>query len=264
VGRAGAHRTRRVVSLTLLRLRPDLAGLAQAAARRGLLPPGGDLGYALHAALAALFGAAAPRPFVLRETPDGPELLAYCATPPDELRTLAALPPTGEATDLAEPLRPESAAARSMPATWTPGQRLGFSVRVRPVVRTRPGGRDGPHREHDAFAHLRRRASGAEPLPPREGVYRDWLARILSRDDAATLESSVLIAYRSTRVLRRPLAGEGRRPAVIEGPDATLAGVLAVKDAAAFSRLLARGVGRHCGFGFGMLLLAPPGRRPAC
>lgn len=263
MGRTGTHRTRRVVTLTLLRLRPDVGGLARAAARRGLLPPGGDPGYALHAALAALFGAAAPRPFVLREAHDGPELLGYRASPPGEIETLTALPPTGDGADLARSLRPESVAARLMPAAWTPDQRLGFTVRVRPVVRTRPDGRNGPHREHDAFAHLRRSATDAEPMPRRDDIYRDWLARILARDGAAVLESAALIAYRSTRVLRRPVTGEGRRPAVIEGPDATLAGVLAVKNPEVFSRLLARGVGRHCGFGFGMLLLAPPGR-PAC
>lgn len=258
MGRSDAHHTRYAVTLTLLRLHPDLGALVRAAARRGLLPPGGDPGYALHAALAALFGAAAPRPFALHETRDGPELLGYTAAPPGDIQTFATLPPTGDGADLVQSLRPESIAARSMPAAWRPDQRLGFTVRVRPVVRTRPEGRNGPHREHDAFAHLRRRAAGAEAGPRREDVYRDWLARTLTRDGAAIAESSAMIAYRSTHVLRRPVAGEGRRPAVIEGPDAMLAGVLAVKDPEAFSRLLARGVGRHCGFGFGMLLLAPP------
>lgn len=258
MGRAGTHHTRRVVTLTLLRLCPDLGALARAAARRGLLPPGGDPGYALHAALAALFGAAAPRPFALREARNGTELLGYTAAPPGEIETLAALPPTSDGADLARSLKPESVAARSMPATWSSDQRLGFTVRVRPVVRTRPEGRNGPHREHDTFAHLRRSTADAEPMPRREDIYRDWLARILARDAAAALESAALIAYRSTRVLRRPVAGEGRRPAVIEGPDAALAGVLVVKEPEAFSRLLASGVGRHCAFGFGMLLLAPP------
>jgi CRISPR system Cascade subunit CasE len=34
-------------------------------------------------------------------------------------------------------------------------------------------------------------------------------------------------------------------------------GVLEVADGEAFNRLLASGVGRHGGFGFGMLLLKP-------
>ena len=42
----------------------------------------------------------------------------------------------------------------------------------------------------------------------------------------------------------------GRREAVFEG-------TLEVRDAALFQGLLARGVGRHRAFGFGMLLLRP-------
>jgi len=34
-------------------------------------------------------------------------------------------------------------------------------------------------------------------------------------------------------------------------------GVLQVRDSAAFAALLARGIGRHRAFGFGMLLLKP-------
>ena len=34
-------------------------------------------------------------------------------------------------------------------------------------------------------------------------------------------------------------------------------GILTITDAAAFSNLLARGVGRHRAYGYGMLLLRP-------
>ncbi|MFG1478963.1 type I-E CRISPR-associated protein Cas6/Cse3/CasE [Xanthobacter sp. V4C-4] len=37
-----------------------------------------------------------------------------------------------------------------------------------------------------------------------------------------------------------------------------LVGTLSVRDAEAFGVLLARGVGRHRAFGYGMLLLSPP------
>jgi len=264
VGGAGAGAACRAAvstTLTLVRLRPDIPALTRAAARRGFLPPGGDPGYALHAALAALLGAAALRPFLLRETREGSELLGYTPAPSEELRALATLPPAGEGADLAEALRPESLEAKAMPSTWRQGQRLRFTLRARPIVRTRPEGRGGPHREHDVFAHVRCRASEGSP-PSREAVYRDWLARCLGRDGAAALESAALIAYRSTRVLRRPANGATRKVAIIEGPDATFAGMLRVGDSEAFGRLLAAGLGRHCGFGFGMLLLSPSGPPP--
>ena len=44
-------------------------------------------------------------------------------------------------------------------------------------------------------------------------------------------------------------------------PDAIMHGALIVSDPGAFHALLARGVGRHCAFGFGMLLLRPLRRR---
>jgi CRISPR system Cascade subunit CasE len=44
-----------------------------------------------------------------------------------------------------------------------------------------------------------------------------------------------------------------------EGPDAVMRGNLIVSDPAAFAQLLARGIGRHRAYGFGMLLLRPPG-----
>jgi len=43
----------------------------------------------------------------------------------------------------------------------------------------------------------------------------------------------------------------------LERPQALLKGVLTVKESNTFNRLLARGIGRHRAFGYGMLLLKP-------
>jgi len=61
--------------------------------------------------------------------------------------------------------------------------------------------------------------------------------------------------------VRRTSREDDRRRAsrAIDGPDVTFTGTLEVTDSAAFSALLARGLGRHRAFGFGMLLLAPGG-----
>ena len=39
-----------------------------------------------------------------------------------------------------------------------------------------------------------------------------------------------------------------------------MAGTLTIGDPDAFAAILSRGVGRHAAFGYGMLLLSPPGR----
>ena len=39
-----------------------------------------------------------------------------------------------------------------------------------------------------------------------------------------------------------------------------MAGTLTVADRHAFAQMLARGIGRHAAFGYGMLLLSAPGR----
>jgi CRISPR system Cascade subunit CasE len=74
------------------------------------------------------------------------------------------------------------------------------------------------------------------------------------------------VSLRRARLARRGAPDEaGRRALTVEGrqgggPDVILAGELTVADAEGFLALLARGVGRHRAFGFGMLLLSPPGR----
>jgi CRISPR system Cascade subunit CasE len=50
-----------------------------------------------------------------------------------------------------------------------------------------------------------------------------------------------------------------RKPVVIERPVARITGTLQVETADAFAHLIARGIGRHRAFGFGMLLLRPAG-----
>ncbi len=60
-------------------------------------------------------------------------------------------------------------------------------------------------------------------------------------------------------VVRRsaPQAEGARLKHTVQGPDAVFTGLLQVRDSAAFAALLARGIGRHRAFGFGMLLLKP-------
>ncbi|MFN3459370.1 MAG: type I-E CRISPR-associated protein Cas6/Cse3/CasE, partial [Oceanibaculum sp.] len=150
---------------------------------------------------------------------------------------------------------------KPMPEVWKEGRRFAFDVRVRPVRRLlKPlegaeGGSAKPFRkgaEVDAFlvAALRNAAgdeSGASKEPiTREEVYRAWLDERFA--DAARLDGANLVRMERTRIARTRTA---------EGPDAVFHGELTVTNGEAFAKLLAKGVGRHTAYGYGMLLLRP-------
>lgn len=211
----------------------------------------GDGGYLLHALLTALFGAAAPKPFVLQQRVGRPPtLLAYA---PHDLPHLSETAMLKADPDVYRIVDWDHAAAKPMPAFRT-GQRLGFSVRVRPVVRVgRAHPVFGAGAEVDAFL-VRAEADREAPKPDRVAVYRDWLAARISIA-GAMLDDMQLAGQRRTSLTRKNADGERRSRA--QQIDVDLAGLLTVTDPAAFRGLLARGVGRHRTFGFGMLLLRP-------
>jgi CRISPR system Cascade subunit CasE len=244
-----------------------------------------DSGYALHLALRRQFGEAGPQPFRLfADAPGNAYLLGY-AGDAGALADMAALPATDESLDR---VFPAAAQLRPMPDTWREGARYGFEVRARPVVRfskrlkaaraERPAGqaKDGwwaRAGEVDAWVAGRTRGgddghwaedghdSGAiraaiAASPTREQAYVDWLGERLA--GAASLDGGELRQFRRTRVRRSSHGKAGRNS--VEGPDALMVGTLTVIDPATFAHRLARGVGRHAAFGFGMLLLSPPGR----
>ena len=250
------------MSLHLVKTRPDRVGLTRWGHRAGVILRGGDPGYALHAALTGAFGDRAPRPFRLVEGQGDCVLFGYAG------ETAASLIDYAQAVtdpELMAILGIDGAVSKQMPQTWRPGDRFGFEVRVRPVVRQDRAGDRDTVRERDAFqvaaeATGPRPAEGSTPAElaglTRRGVYADWLAGRFG--DACRLADPPglrMPTFHRTRVARRD---SGRDLSESEGPDAVLDGVLEVADPAAFATLLARGVGRHCAFGFGMLLLRPP------
>ena len=149
---------------------------------------------------------------------------------------------------------------RPFPTAWPQGQVLGFEVRVRPTVR-------GARGEQDAFLHAVAEAGGKGGAPlERAVVYTQWLREHLAVRDgvspqpwqgAVELLDVQLSAFARSKSVRRTQASadQGRKGHASDGPDATLKGSLRITDPTAFAHLLARGVGRHRAFGFGMLLL---------
>lgn len=217
-----------------------------------------DEGVALHHLLGETFGPAALQPFRLMVAPGAQvgTLYAYATADADALglQAKASLTPAHAAVIDLDRLR-------SLPRpilAWNVGQRLGFDLRVRPVVRLASAlsGAD----ESGAPVSFRKGAEVDTFLASvmrdrqisREGAYLAWVAARLAPAASLDLAASRLARFERSRVQRN-----GRR---IEGPDAVVHGTLTVTDPAAFAALLVRGVGRHRSFGYGMLLLRPPQR----
>ncbi len=254
-------------SLFLIRVPVAMNHLARCAGERGWLRHRGsvagfDEGRALHHLLDETFGPGVLRPFrlLVAVRQAAGNLYSYCETDGESLREDARVHALPEHLSVLKLDRLES---KAMPGAWGVGRRLGFDVRVRPVRRlkndlldSRTAFRKGA--ELDAF---RVEALRSYPDNPggmeqdgqtREAVYLDWLAERLKPAAEIDREATRMVRFQRLRVSR----GNGGP----EGPDATFHGVLTVTDADRFEMLLAKGVGRHRAYGYGMLLLRPASR----
>lgn len=209
-----------------------------------------DLGYAIHSWLRDALGEFSPRVFRPMEQRNGAfRLLGYSKGDADAIRNHVQLFASPQATAVCDW---ERVASKPIDAiSWQPGQKLGYEIRVCPVVRGKQG-------ERDAFlAQLP--SDGVPTAKARASVYRDWLSSRL--DGAADLDADKfnLKAFRLVSTWRQGQSVDtqsraGRR---VVRPDALLSGQLTVQDPGAFQTLLHMGIGRHRAFGFGMLLLRP-------
>ena len=226
-----------------------------------------DPDHAMHCLLTECFGDLAPKPFRLIVPRGGSTgcLYGYGQSDADALREAAAI--------CADPLQARTIPAstvdsKPMPSDWRTGKALGFEVRIRPVVRLvkdsaripadvqrsfKEGGLR-PGKECDAFLYeaIKHPEKGGMKRS-REQVYAEWLLDQLARTGGVSLdgERTKLVSFQRTRAFRK------LRTRYSEGPDAVMRGILTVTDSDAFANLLARGIGRHRAYGYGMLLLRP-------
>ena len=157
----------------------------------------------------------------------------------------------------------EKTLSKQMPSDWKVGRHLGFETRVRPVSRLHfdLAASDGTvfhdRAEMDTFLleAMRRFPNPAERGTSmlqagrtRAVVYTDWLANRLGNS------VQLCQGIRLSRFSRVRSARKGCSP---EGPDAILRGEFVIKDPADFAEVLAKGIGRHTAYGYGMLLLRP-------
>jgi len=245
----------------------DVARVVRLATRERLLPPGDDLGYAIHAMFAATFATDAPRcwAFLAPGRGGGPNgrLLAYSERPLDELKAVAA---KFADPSFSAPIGLEYAESKRMP-TFAAGDRVRVRVRLRPVVRK---GVDRPDhvsdrspsrergRERDAYLAAVD-ASTAAGLPPedRYTCYARWTLPRLT-DSGLSVQTVAVDAFRLTRILSRDRGGAAPVSRSPNGPDVEMIAAVTVDKPSAFSSALVSGIGRFRAFGFGMMLLSPP------
>ncbi|MCS6803420.1 MAG: type I-E CRISPR-associated protein Cas6/Cse3/CasE [Dehalococcoidia bacterium] len=228
--------------LHLVRLPIRLPPLLRFSRERGIPLEDDDLGYLLHAWLTALFAGVAPKPF--RYFARRGELLGYARESAEELleRAKACGDPLAWSA-----LEVDGVASKPMPERWRCGQRLWIEALVCPT--SRRGGE-----EKDIY--LRAIDRGVVPGRSRGELYREWF--IARCQPALDLERVELLGMRARCRLIRRSRRQGSRLRVVERPTALFGASARIRDAASFASLLARGIGRHRAFGFGMLLLAPP------
>jgi len=219
-----------------------------------------DEGYAIHAALAATFDhgvtaskRCAPKPFhIVESCPVALQVLGYSQADHEQLRNRAR---AGDAR-AAGVVELGSLASRPVPA-FEKGRKLAFEVRACPVRRVAKRGDQLKNRaEVDVYLAQVRQEEGGDAPPDRMSVYRDWLRTEVQRGHAARVVSVDISGFRLGRQFRRTQGNE-RKSATTRHPEVHFEGVLEVTDPSAFTLGLARGVGRHRAFGFGMLLLRP-------
>lgn len=149
------------------------------------------------------------------------------------------------------------------------GTMLSFQVLCCPVGRESRSGRE---KDLYILRNLKdREMLNKEDRIPREEIYKSWLIEKLERDGATSAYSIEVLQYRRKKIWRKSFTciakekenkkqeeanNEKRRSP--EKPEVLLGGKLVVQNPTVFrDNLMARGVGRHTAFGYGMLLLKP-------
>lgn len=244
------------MTLHLLRFDPDMARATQWFASEKLLPRNAeDGGYAWHALLTAAFGKAlTPKPFHLHLRRNRPvQLLAYSSEDPAALLAHAQSFAGPQAFAALRLGNPTGIAAKPMPG-FTQGRRLGFSLRVRPTVRSDRNGDRTKTRERDVYLAALD-AVNLDAPPDRAEIYLSW-ASVRLEQGGVKVVSARIDGHERVETMRR----DGKRDLKpVQGHSTSVAGVIEVTEPERFQTLLARGIGRHRAFGYGMLLLSPPG-----
>ena len=207
-----------------------------------------------HCLLTESFGPEdAPRPFVIkaREEYGSPHgtLLAYTRLAAEELRESAE---RHQRLAHAAVLDPETLKTVRTPTQWEEGQTLEFEIRTKPTKRS-SSRQDGGHgHEQDFFLASPTNSS-------RAATYCQWLAQTMSRQGALLADPETMTVRQLSLRRTKRQNNSGWHTA----PDVTITGAATVINPELMEQAIAQGLGRHKGYGYGMLLLKRPTTRSA-
>jgi CRISPR system Cascade subunit CasE len=243
-------------ALHLIEAPLDLRALHEWAERRGLTWRGGiDEGQVLHHLLGETFGPRVLQPFRLMVAKGAARATLFAYSPQDAA-SLQAVAQNVATPDAAAVLPATSLRSLQRPASaWCVGQRLGFDVKLRPVVRLSSdvkGAKGGFAKGAEIDVYLAAKLRDGTDSRDREAVYLDWLAARLQAGADLERPTTRIARYQRTRISRN---------SQIDGPEVIFQGTLNISEPDTFAGVLARGPGRHRAYGYGMLLLRPPARR---
>ena len=236
-------------------LRPDK--LVAIARSRSIPVRDLDDGYLCHCVMRELWQEKAPAPFVLRPNGRTIDVWGYSESGARELVEHARA--FGDPSLLTALASLDSVASKEMPL-FEAGRRVGFLLRVCPVVRLAQATHDhAVGTEVDAFL-AKCFSAGKDMSVSREEVYREWISTRVNRPESTGVRlDTVHVAAMARERLVRRTQGHDRKARHLVRPDIRFEGDLVVIDGARFHQWLAHGVGRHRAFGFGALILVPPG-----
>lgn len=214
------------------------------------LPRGCDDGYLVHCALNEALGGSAPAVFNVESGGDRQlRVLGYADVPAESLHEMS----QGFASPLGYQLVDWSRTrSKPMPEVIPDGIRFNFELKTCPIVRlSKPKGGHKKGAEVDAFLS-RCWDVGEDVKVDRSLVYMDWLRPRLGNAQKIKLLGLDVEGFQLAKLVRRT-QGADRKAHTIKRPSVTFNGQLEVIGGEAFQQLLSRGIGRHRGFGFGML-----------
>ena len=235
-----------MVKLYLMRAALDMVNLARYAAEQRHSDPDRTA----HCLIAESFGRERmPKPFVIKTRfTDGElkgTLLAYTPLTTSELKSAA-----GQHQKLAHSavMDPSTIVTVGVPDQWSEGQSIQFEVRVRPTKRSSSRDASSPNKEQDIYFRAAANSSRAE-------TYCHWLSNLMRRQGGlhAVPDAMTMTQFAMRRVRRQ---NSSKRST---GPDATIVGAGNIVNPDRMMTALTNGIGRHKGYGYGMLLLRPSG-----